>query len=73
VLLYLCCAGLEACRELRQLHITDCGVQRLTACSVLKHLTELRLLYGYRGLYILTFVANAMPQLVTADQHAVGC
>ena len=65
-----CCVGLDACKELRQLHISDCGWSSqlgLAACRVLRQVTELRLQDQMVDQPILPFVAEAMPQLVVLD------
>lgn len=63
----LCCAGLNGCNELRQLHIADCGLEHLSCCRVLQQLTELRLHDNDVGWPILNIVAVAMPRLVILD------
>ena len=62
-----CCTGLNGCNELRQLHISGCGLADLPRCKVLRQVTELRLHTSDIGWPILDFVAAAMPQLVTLD------
>jgi hypothetical protein len=50
---FAACAGLDGCSQLQQLHITRCGVQQLSACRVLRQITELRLQYNEVDLPIL--------------------
>ena len=67
---HTCCIGLDACKELRQLHTNDCGMSSelgLTACRVLRQVTELRLQDQVFDQNIISFVAEAMPQLVILD------
>ena len=63
----LCCAGLNGCKQLQQLHISDCGLAHLSRCRVLQQLTELRLHGNDIGWPILDVVAVAMPRLVILD------
>lgn len=72
------CTGLDGCRELRQLHITDCGMTNelgLVACQALRQVTELRLREQMADEPIISFVAEAMPQLVILDisYGRLGC
>ena len=73
-----CCTGLDECSELRQLHITDCGMTNelgLVACQALRQVTELRLQEQMADEPIISFVADAMPQLVILDisYGRLGC
>jgi hypothetical protein len=61
------CYNQKSGHHLRQLHITNCSVQCLSTCRALSQVTQLRVQHAADGMAILTFVAEAMPQLVVHD------